>query len=150
MPGAKDNLIDSLRNYILDLPEFNDLNFNEEELDENVLGRAIDDGIVRYDLIPPSSSTDIEILESNKKLWYFIKRCAAIEAIQSLIFLHVRNRNPVADVGGVQVDEMNKAPDWDRVKQTMIQEIETRAQEYKRILSLMSMPYGVISMSPGA
>ena len=146
MPGSNSNLIESLRGYILDLKEFNDLNLNEEELDSTVLSEAVQDGIQRYDLVPPFSTTDQNSIDITDKMWYLIKRCAAIEAFQRLIYLNVRNRIPVDDSGMIRVDEMSKANDWDAVKNGLIKEVQPKIVQYKRTVALMSMSPGYISM----
>ena len=145
MPGLNSNLVDSLRKFIIDLPEYNQLNFNEEELSIPLIEAAVKDGIMRFDLLPPISSTSADSLLETSKHWYFIKRLSAVEAIQMIVFKNVRNKHTVSDPGMINVDEFDKAAEWDVVKNNIISEIEPKIIQYKRALSFAGMNAQIVS-----
>lgn len=138
-------LIESLRDYLLDREELNQLNLNKVELEDPDLTGAVKDGIIAYDLALPLSTTDISAIDVEGKTWYYIKRLATIEALQRLVFLHIRNRVLVNDQG-FQVDEFGKASDWKLVKNEMTRDIQSKVERYKRALDLQSF-FGVSSVS---
>ena len=101
---------------------------------------------MRYNLLPPISSINAETLTENSKEWYFIKRMAAIEALQSSIFKNIRNKHTVSDPGMIRVDEYDKASEWDIIRTNLINEFEIKAIKYKRRLGLSSMGFDTISL----
>ncbi|MFA7709483.1 MAG: hypothetical protein WCY30_00085 [Candidatus Neomarinimicrobiota bacterium] len=141
------NLVDSLRRFVVDLPEWNKLNFNDIELDDKLLEEAVKDGIMRYDLLPPLSTTNIQSLSETSREWYFIKRTSAIELFQRLVIMNIRNQHSVSDPGLIHVDEFNKASAWESLKGNFIMEIEAKATRYKRALALSGMSCDTISMT---
>ena len=145
MAGLNNTLTESLRDYLLDREELNQLNLNEVELADPDLQGAVKDGIIAYDLTLPLSTTDISAIDTEGKTWYYIKRLATIEALQRLVFLHVRNRNPVNDQG-FKVDKFSKASDWKLLKDGMITDLQSKVERYKRALDLQSFS-GVSSVS---
>lgn len=147
MAGLSNNLIDSLRNYLLDLEELNQLNLEELELKDSILEEAVYEGVHAYDLIPPLSTIDIIKVDISSKEWFLIKQLAALQAIQRLVFLHVRNRNPSNDQG-FQVDEFNKASEWLRVRANIMSELRPTIITYKRILDFQSFQGSSVSLAP--
>lgn len=143
------HLVEDLRKYVVDLKDFNYLNLKQEELLDSQLKTAVLEGAMAYDLIPPISTTDATAItkvlmygaSETAKKWYFIKRFASIEVIQALVFIHIRNRNPVND-HGFTVDEFNKAPEWERMRQILRKEVRDDVREYKRMLEYRGFGVG--------
>lgn len=145
MPGLNNTLVESLRNYLLDREDLNQLNLNELELKDPDLEEAVKDGAMAYDLIPPLSTTGLGGISVDSKEWYLIKRWSAIEAMQRLVFLHVRNRNPVNDQG-FQVDEFGKASEWKTIKGELVFDIRAQTERYKRLLDLQAFGGSTVSL----
>lgn len=144
MAGSLNLLVEDLRSYVVDLEDFNFLNLEEEELLDEQLEKAVLDGAVAFDLVPPLSSTDVNSSAFQEKTnltgtsttartWYFVKRFATIEVLDVLVKIHIRNRNPVNDQG-FQVEEFSKAPDWSNLRTQLRTELLTQTKEYKRLL----------------
>lgn len=149
MAGSQNYLTESLRDYLVDLEDFNLLNLKQEELLDAQLKKAVLDGAQAYDLIPPLSTTNVDTFtEANiigptitGKLWYIIKQYATIEAIQLLIKINIRNRNRINDQG-FQVEEFGKADEWAALRRIMKEEVNKTARDYKRALEYASFGSG--------
>lgn len=144
MAGSLNLLVEELRNYVVDLEDFNFLNLKEEELLDEQLEKAVLDGAIAYDLVPPISSTDVTTsafltkgnltgTSETARTWYFIKRFASLEVLDVLIKIHIRNRNQVNDQG-FQVEEFGKASEWSNLRTQLRTELKKDLSEYKRIL----------------
>lgn len=153
MAGLPNYLVEALRAYLVDRKEFNHLNLHKQDLIDEILEDAVRDGATAFDLVPPLSSTDVIILTEadligtsfNAKNWYYIKRFAAIAAIQSLVFINIRNRNSVND-NGFQVEEYDKARDWETVRSAMETKLEKDVNKYKRILQYQGFVATTVSL----
>ncbi len=149
MAGFPNYLVEDLRHYLVDETEFNHLNIHEEELLDEKYIKAVYDGANTYDLIPPVSTTDVTTFlkaelvgtSANAASWYFIKRFAALEIIQMLIFIHTRNRNRVSDQGLI-VDEYSKADDWKSLRKSLMEEWKRDVRELKRVFEYRSFGSG--------
>lgn len=132
------DLIDDLRDSLMDEDEHNELNLNEKELLDPKLETAITEGVKRFDLLPPPSNTNPDTLAVTDDIWYYIKRMSMIEAITMLVIKDIRNENRVNDQGGYQADEYGKHTNWLRLKEFLINEYEPRATQYKRMANIRS------------
>lgn len=129
---VQSELIASVRKFFMDLASENELNFQEEELSDELISEAIYDGLDLYNTsVMPVTIIATENIEPRGAPWAFIKRFATAEAIQRLVFQHVRNQNPVND-SGFQVDEYSKGPEWATVRANLLQEVKLDAERYKR------------------
>ena len=144
MAGSLNLLVEDLRKYVVDLEDFNFLNLKEEELLDEQLEKAVKDGAIAFDLLPPISTTDVTSeayaekdnltgTSATARTWYYVKRFATVEVIDLLIKIHIRNQNQVNDQG-FQVEEFGKAPDWAALRSQLRMELREDVREYKRLL----------------
>ncbi|KKK74921.1 hypothetical protein LCGC14_2878920 [marine sediment metagenome] len=145
---VQQSLVTDLREYVMDSEEYNLLNLGEVELENETLEGAIRDGLHRYNLILPlSSKTIVNVVTStsadgNGQLWHVVKKAAAIEAVQKMIFRNIRNQADVNDMGFIS-QENNKAPLWRAMKKDLMDDFESVAKQYKR-----GLEYAVFTANP--
>lgn len=151
MSGLDNSLIEALGKYIVDLPDYNHLNLGEKELDSELLEEAIRDGAMEYDLVLPLSTTEVEgktLADFDPKLWLLIKKFAALEVLKSLVFIHIRNFNPVNDQG-FTVQEFSKWKEWLSLRGELHQELAQKVSNYKRTVNIQSMNAGWTTLTHG-
>lgn len=144
-------LVENLREYLLDLEQFNDLNLGQETLPPELMKGAVQDGINEYDVTLPLSTTSELELEASitGPKWYLVKQLAACNALDRVIVVEIRNRNPVNDAG-FQVDEHDKAPDWKALvldwRRRLLATPGGQIVSYKRSLELRGFQAQTVSM----